>query len=304
MQRVNIAIASPADVAAERDAVLKVFVRWNDANHHAFLHPVMWESASAPTMGDHPQHLLDEQIIDRCDVLIAIFWSKLGTPTPTADSGTAEEIREFINRKGPKRVMLYFCTRDLPYDVDPAELARLREFKTQMQPQALYHQYSTVDSFERDLYRHLDKKIKEFFLDQQSRQIEAFQGDLKKISALSSPGQAPDFESLMADATHLKHNVWARLVMHRMVMRALLRRLCVENGMDEQLGDTPSLQQLIGMLQGADIIGKGLVGALERLRRSTHAAEWGSGIPPTDVDIRYVLNEGTKILKQVQNLVK
>ena len=304
MQRVNIGIASPSDVAAERDAVLKVFVRWNDANEHAFLHPVMWESASAPTMGDHPQHLLDEQIIDRCDLLVAIFWSKLGTPTPTADSGSAEEIREFIKRKGPKRAMLYFCTRDLPYDIDPAELARLREFKAQMQSQALYHLYATVDSFERDLYRHLDKKIKEFFLNQQNHQIEAFQGDLKKISALSSPGQSPDFESLMDDATHLKHSVWARLVMYRMVMRALLRRLCVENGMGNQLGDTPSLQRLIGMLKAANIIDRELVDALERIRESTHAAEWGSGIPPTDVDIRYVLNEGTTILKQVQSLAK
>src|SRR5262245_32005323 len=99
MQRVNVAIASPGDVAAEREAVLKVFTRWNDVNEHVFLHPVMWESGSVPTLGDHPQHLLDEQILARSDLLVGILWSKLGTPTPTAGSGTAEEILEFIERK-------------------------------------------------------------------------------------------------------------------------------------------------------------------------------------------------------------
>jgi hypothetical protein len=43
-------------------------------------------SASAPTLGDHPQTILNSQIIARCQLLVAIFWSKLGTPTPTATS--------------------------------------------------------------------------------------------------------------------------------------------------------------------------------------------------------------------------
>ncbi len=166
MQRVNIAIASPGDVAAERDAVPRVFNRWNNTNTYAILHPVMWESAAVPTLGDHPQHILNQSIIDKSDLLIAILWSKLGTPTPTANSGTVEEIREFIKQKGPKRVMLYFCTRSLPYDIDPAELARLHEFKSEIQSQGLYHEYETVDEFERDLYTHLDVKVKEFVSEQ------------------------------------------------------------------------------------------------------------------------------------------
>ena len=161
MQRINIAIASPGDVAGERDAILKVFTRWNDAHEHAFLHPVMWESASVPALGDHPQHLLNRQIIDKSELLVAILWSKLGTPTPTARSGTVEEIQEFMALKGPRRVMLYFCKRDLPYDIDPAELAKLQEFKAEMQSQGLYHEYSTVNEFEGVLYRHLDAKVQE-----------------------------------------------------------------------------------------------------------------------------------------------
>jgi hypothetical protein len=121
----------------------------------------MWESDSVPTLGDHPQHILDERILPKSDLLIAILWSKLGTPTPTAPSGTVEEIREFIRIKGPKRVMLYFCTRSLPYNTDPADMAKIRAFKAEMQSQGLYHEYTSVEQFERDLYQHLDAKVNE-----------------------------------------------------------------------------------------------------------------------------------------------
>jgi len=161
VRKINIAIASPGDVKDERDAVLKVFTRRNDPNETVFLHPVMWESASVPTLGDHPQHVLDRQIIKKSELLVAILWSKLGTPTPTARSGTVEEIQEFIALKGPRRVMLYFCKRDLPYNIDPDDLAKLREFKAEMQSQGLYHEYTTVEEFEGVLYHHLDVKVKE-----------------------------------------------------------------------------------------------------------------------------------------------
>jgi hypothetical protein len=162
MRRVNILIASPGDVQEERDAVLKVFNRWNNANPDTFLNAVMWESASVPTLGDHPQHILNDQMIEKSDLLVAILWSKLGTPTPTAKSGTLDEIGEFIEKKGPQRVMLYFCTRDIPYDINPTEFAKLRIFKEQMASQGLFHEYRTVDEFEGHLYRHLDTKVQQF----------------------------------------------------------------------------------------------------------------------------------------------
>lgn len=161
MRRIDIAIASPGDVSDEREAIPRVFVRWNDRNTDAMLHPVMWESTSVPTLGDHPQHILNRQIIDRSELLLAILWSKLGTPTPTARSGTVEEIQQFIAIKGPGRVMLYFCTRNLPYDTDPADLAKLREFKAEMRSKGLYHEYASVEEFERVLYQHLDAKVAE-----------------------------------------------------------------------------------------------------------------------------------------------
>jgi hypothetical protein len=205
MTRVNIAIASPTDVAAERNAIPMIFNRWNDANGDAFLHAVMWESASVPTLGDHPQHILDKQIIEKSELLIAILWSRLGTPTPTAGSGTVEEIHEFIKHKGAARVMLYFCRRDLPYGTDPAEFARLLEFKEQMRSQGLFREFTTCEEFERELYRHLDVKVREFLngqlpppssLDGQTRRV-------KKADAHQQPSPRPheliDFGTTLED---------------------------------------------------------------------------------------------------------
>jgi hypothetical protein len=159
---VNIAVASPGDVAGERDAVAKVFTEWNSANNHAILLPLMWESAATPEMGSPPQDIVNKSIIDKSDLLVAILWSKLGTPTLTERSGTVEEIQEFIKHKGPRRVMLYFCRRELPNDVNPDELGRLREFEKEMKTKGLFSEYTTVAEFRGDLYRHLDVKVQQF----------------------------------------------------------------------------------------------------------------------------------------------
>jgi hypothetical protein len=163
--RVTVLIASPGDVPAERDAVQRVFNQWNSRNEFATLHASMWESAATPALGDHPQHILDDQLIAKSDLMIVIFWSRLGTPTPTAKSGTVEEIREFIKLKGAARVMAYFHTGDLPYNIDLDEFKRLREFKEEMKSQGLFHEFSTVEEFKSALYHHLDGKVADLVAD-------------------------------------------------------------------------------------------------------------------------------------------
>jgi hypothetical protein len=159
--RVNIVIASPSDVQQVREAVPGVFDRWNENNHDAFLHPKMWEIVAVPELGDHPQHLITPRLLKDSDMLLAIFWCKLGTPTPTAPSGTVEEIREFILKKGAGRVMVYFWTQPVPINIDAAELMRLQEFKSEMRVKGVYFDFHTVQEFERDLYYHLDKQVTE-----------------------------------------------------------------------------------------------------------------------------------------------
>ncbi len=161
---VHIAIASPGDLQAERDAIPGLFTRWSNAHAPTHLEASMWESGAVPSLGGHPQAILNRQIIDRADLLVALFWTKLGTPTPNAPSGTVEEIEEFIKKNGEARVMLYFCTRDVkqkPDDIDGVEFGRIQDFKNEMKARGLYSEFNTKDEFTGNLYQHLDVKVKQ-----------------------------------------------------------------------------------------------------------------------------------------------
>ena len=166
---VKIIIASPTDIKAERESILRIFSRWNSAAKGIYLEPLMSELGTVPEMGDHPQHILNKQLVEKGDLLIAIFWSKIGTPTPTAKSGTIEEIREFVKIKGSSRVMVYFCIR--PLDVDPSELETkeiqtLKDFKSEMRTQCFYKEFANTDQFEALLYPDLDIKVNQLLNDE------------------------------------------------------------------------------------------------------------------------------------------
>lgn len=105
----KVMIASPIDVSEERGIIKQVIHEWNDL--HAFekkivLLPVGWETHSSPEMGDRPQAILNEQMLEDCDLLVGIFWTRIGTETGEAISGTVEEIEKHMSLSKP--VMLYF----------------------------------------------------------------------------------------------------------------------------------------------------------------------------------------------------
>lgn len=162
--QIDILIASPGDLIDERERVLRIFTGWNNHNEGVTLHPVMWEHASTPGYGQHPQSLLNEQMIERCSLLVAMFWTKLGTPTPTAQSGTIQEIYEFIDRKGPGRVMIFFCQRPMsisPTSIDTRAIDELQEFQKSIQDECLYASFENTDQFETELNRALGVKVAE-----------------------------------------------------------------------------------------------------------------------------------------------
>lgn len=161
---VRVAIASPGDLEGERDSIPGLFVRWNNNHEGVMLHPLMWELGAVPELGRHPQTILNEQIIKPADLLVAMFWCRLGSPTAEAESGTVEEIREFIERKGAARVIVYFCTRPLEKgidDIQPAEIAALQDFKKEMQSVGLYKQFKDLGEFHSHLYSDLDAKVRQ-----------------------------------------------------------------------------------------------------------------------------------------------
>ena len=127
----KVMIASPSDVSAERSIVREVLSEWNVVNadvRRQVLLPIGWETHTVPEMGDRPQALINKQILHDCDLLVGVFWTRIGTATGEYASGTVEEIEEHI--KAGRPTMLYFSSAPiLPDSVDHDQYRRLKEFR-------------------------------------------------------------------------------------------------------------------------------------------------------------------------------
>jgi hypothetical protein len=63
--------------------------------------PVRWETHARPAAGVRVQGEINQQFVRDSDVVVGMFWTKLGTPTGVADSGTVEEIDLFVETNKP-----------------------------------------------------------------------------------------------------------------------------------------------------------------------------------------------------------
>lgn len=102
-------IASPGDVKEARKAIIKIFHRWN--NLHAekegiTLRSLMWENDATPELKGSAQNVINKQLVEKADFLIAFFNERIGTPTSESISGTVEEIKKCEEKNKP--VLLYF----------------------------------------------------------------------------------------------------------------------------------------------------------------------------------------------------
>lgn len=157
----KVMIASPGDVAAERQTVRDVITEWNHIHSEdrgLVLMPIGWETHSAPTMGDRPQAIINKQVLANCDLLVAVFWTRIGSPTGVAVSGTVEEIREHLNAGKP--AMIYFSSAPVrPDSVDEKQYAALKEFKQEIYKTGLVESYDSLGEFRDKFSRQLTQTI-------------------------------------------------------------------------------------------------------------------------------------------------
>jgi hypothetical protein len=153
----RVMIASPGDVQKERAVVREVISEWNSTNgahRNVMLLATGWETDVAPEMGDAPQHIIDKRILEDADLLVGMFWTRLGTPTASYASGAVEEIEEHL--KAGKPAMLYFSSAPAPLDsVDPTQYQALKAFKDSCRTRGLFETYADVDDFRRKVSKDL-----------------------------------------------------------------------------------------------------------------------------------------------------
>jgi hypothetical protein len=142
-------IASPGDVAEEREIIRSVIHDWNDVNatvSKIVLTPVGWETHSSPELGARAQDLINSRLLNPCDLLVGVFWTRLGTPTGETKSGTVEEIEKHLASGKP--AMIYFSSKPVaPESIDAAQFAEVTSFKTRCKERGLIEFFDDAGQF-------------------------------------------------------------------------------------------------------------------------------------------------------------
>jgi len=190
---IQIMIASPSDVSEERTIIRDIIYEWNAINtvyKKVVLLPIGWETHSTPEMGDRGQAILNKQILKDSDILVAVFWTRIGTPTGDQKSGTVEEIMEHYNNDKP--TMIYFSNKPVELDsVDRDQYQELQTFKDWCKNEGLIHEYSSIEDFSKSFYRHLSQTIISY-LNNNDNSVNTSKNDTTWYPVKTEPGQIPD----------------------------------------------------------------------------------------------------------------
>jgi len=136
---INVFISSPGDVKAEREIVLQLL---EDMELRPFLRgkldikPVAWDKLMAGTALKaklKPQEAINRglPLPSECDIVIVIFWSRMGTPFTAEDgteylSGTHWELMDALSNAQHDRIVIYRRTSppDSLKDKESADYAK------------------------------------------------------------------------------------------------------------------------------------------------------------------------------------
>src|SRR5215469_14970633 len=153
----RVFVASPNDVAEERETLAKLLAEINDVL--AYLAPeerlslelVRYETHSYPDIGA-PQEVINREIPVDYDIFVGIMWKHAGTPTSTARSGTIEEFNRACERRKQgslPRIMFYFCDEPIPLPTatELQQLAEVVKFRSQLASQGLTVSYPSHAEF-------------------------------------------------------------------------------------------------------------------------------------------------------------
>lgn len=147
----RLLISCPSDVPGSDLAVVhKRITRWNGIYGQRFaaaVLPISWGNHAASEFGRHPQEILNDQLVDECDIGLAIFANRLGTETVAAESGTVEEIERLHN--AGRYVAILRSTMPVNTDnLDLDQVRKLQEYLTGIAHKALVLGYSTYGELE------------------------------------------------------------------------------------------------------------------------------------------------------------
>jgi hypothetical protein len=165
---VRVFVGSPSELSEERvrlDEVVREVNLLAGVTLGLRLELVKWERDTYPGIGAEPQNVIDEQIGDTYDIFMGMLWTKFGTPTHDADSGTEHEFqRAYLrHKKDPDKLKIMFYFKDgqiSPSQLNAEQLLKVEQFKKKLgESGLLYWTYKTTDEFANLTRIHLTKQL-------------------------------------------------------------------------------------------------------------------------------------------------
>lgn len=159
ISELRIFLASPSDVQVERTIVQEVLSELNityGTPNNISLKLVNWEDYSFPGNGEDPQDVVNSQLPFDYDVFLCLFWTRIGTPTKRADSGTIEELeiaKQKIKNGENVEIMGYFKTEPPSSLKDiTEEYFKVKKLQEEFGKTNLYKEFASVDKF-KEIFR-------------------------------------------------------------------------------------------------------------------------------------------------------
>lgn len=167
MKSLRVFVASPGDVAEEREIVDLVVNDLRTTIAPALsvtLEVVKWETHVRPAVGVDAQDVVNAQI-GEFDIFVGVMWRRFGTPSQRAESGTEEEFLnsyDLFKEFGRPAIMMYFKTKEFfpssSHEVE--QVGKVLDFKDKVvELGVLYGEYKENLDFERLLRRHLTNHL-------------------------------------------------------------------------------------------------------------------------------------------------
>ncbi|NUO81103.1 HEAT repeat domain-containing protein [candidate division KSB1 bacterium] len=198
----KIVVASPGDVQAERDAIPAIVDELNKGiaeERSVRLEVYRWETDAYPAFHPlGPQGQIDSCLrIDDCDLLVAIFGKRFGTPVLDANSGTEHEIRvalEACEKMGRPQLMLYFnqAPHNPQSQLEKEQWQQVLDFKQSLSQKVLRWDYNGRDEFPKHVREHLTKFIRGDYSGRPLDELlQAYRGHLnRRVSTVRIFGEA------------------------------------------------------------------------------------------------------------------
>ncbi|WP_367350036.1 hypothetical protein [Sphingobium yanoikuyae] len=187
---VTIFLSSPSDLAPERDFISRFVKEWNDIHGRSksvIFEILKWEDSFSAGFGTDGQNVINKQT-PSYDLLIALFWTRLGTATPRSLSGSVEEYEIALDRyRRGENIDIAFFFKDSPINwrsSDIEQLKLLKDFEEKIHGDGAFTKTFVDDENLRTELSLLFNKISEKFITSSENSQKINAGNTAQLNSL------------------------------------------------------------------------------------------------------------------------